>query len=165
MGPGSFNVPKLSVHVPASPYQQGPLPVPGDVDRRLSVRGSASTVGKDSRGYDAGRKINRRERRIVVDTLELPVMITVTPGDAREEVMARDLRWRLRLTHPQITQVWTGSAYSRDLLPSWTADHLWLTLGPVLRPRGAIGFVVLPRRWKVERSIGWIMNARRICRD
>ncbi|MFD8646490.1 transposase [Streptomyces mirabilis] len=73
--------------------------------------------------------------------------------------------WQLRLTHPQITQVWADSAYSRDLLPNWTQVHLWLTLRPVLRPKGSKGFVVLPRRWKVERSIGWIMNARRNCRD
>ncbi|WP_353938344.1 IS5 family transposase [Streptomyces ficellus] len=126
---------------------------------------AASTVGKDSRGYDAGKKINGRKRHIVVDTLGLPVMITVTPGDARDEIIARDLLWRLRLTHPQITQVWADSAYSRDLLPNWAADHLWLTLRPVIRPKGTKGFVVLPRRWKVERSIGWIMNARRNCRD
>ncbi len=75
------------------------------------------------------------------------------------------LVWRLRLTHPQITQIWADSAYARDLLPAWTADHLWLSLRPVLRPKGTRGFVVLPRRWKVERSLGWIMNARRNARD
>ncbi|MFB8087359.1 hypothetical protein [Streptomyces sp. NPDC055992] len=77
----------------------------------------------------------------------------------------RDLLWRLRLTHPQITQVWADSAHSRSQLPNWTAYRLWLTLRPVLGPKGTKGFVVLPRRWKVERSIGWIMNARRNCRD
>jgi transposase len=40
-----------------------------------------------------------------------------------------------------------------------------MTLRPVLRPKGTRGFVVLPRRWKVERSLGWIMNARRNARD
>jgi transposase len=126
---------------------------------------AASTVGKDSLGCDAGMKINGRKRHIVVDTLGLPVMITVTPGDARDEIRVRDLLWRLRLTHPQITQAWADSAYARDLLPAWTAGHLWLTLRPVLRPKGSKGFVALPRRWKVERSIDWIMNARRNCRD
>lgn len=79
----------------------------------------------------------------MVDTLGLPVMITMTAGDVRDEIIARDLLWRLRLTHPQITQVWAFSAYARDLLPAWTADHLWLSLQPVLRPRGTRGFVVL----------------------
>ncbi|MFE5009865.1 MULTISPECIES: hypothetical protein [unclassified Streptomyces] len=85
--------------------------------------------------------------------------------DARDEIRARDLLWRLRLTHLQITQIWADSAYSRDLLPNWTQDHPWLTLRPMLRPKRTKGFVVLPRRWKVERSIGWIMNSRRNCRD
>ncbi|MEU8965881.1 transposase [Streptomyces sp. NPDC048491] len=115
---------------------------------------------QDRRAQDNGRK-----RHIAVDTLGLPVMITVTPADARDEIMARDLLWRLRLAHPQITQIWADSAYARDLLPAWTADRLWISLRPVLRPRGAKGFVILPRRWKVERSIGWAMNARRNCRD
>ncbi|WP_405552205.1 transposase [Streptomyces canus] len=39
-------------------------------------------------GYDAGKKINGRKRHIAVDTLGLPMMITVTAGDARDEVMA-----------------------------------------------------------------------------
>lgn len=58
-----------------------PFPVTLIVDSQ-SVN-AASTVGEDSRGYDAGKKINGRKRHIVVDTLGLPVMITVTPGDAR----------------------------------------------------------------------------------
>ncbi|MFI1676349.1 hypothetical protein [Streptomyces sp. NPDC020607] len=88
----------------------------------------------------------------MVDTLGLPVMITMTAGDVRDEIIARDLLWRLRLTHPQITQVWAFSAYARDLLPAWTADHLWLSLQPVLRPRGTRGFVVLPRRLRARFS-------------
>ncbi|WP_158708919.1 transposase [Streptomyces sp. NRRL S-920] len=97
-----------------------PFPVMLIVDSQ-SVK-AASTVGRDSRGYDAGKKINGRKRHLVVDTLGLPVMITVTAGDVRDEIIARDLLWRLRLTHPQITQIWADSAYARDLLPAWTAE-------------------------------------------
>ncbi|GAA3491289.1 hypothetical protein GCM10018987_53720 [Streptomyces cremeus] len=86
---------------------------------------AASPVGRDSRGYDAGKKIKGRKRHLVVDTLGRPVMITVTAGGVRAEVVARDQLWRLRLTHPQITQVWADSAYARDLPPAWAAGHLW----------------------------------------
>lgn len=44
-------------------------------------------------------------------------------------------------------------------------ERLRLTLRIVSRPKGAKGFVVLPRRWKVERTIGWCMNACRNARD
>ncbi|AZM53781.1 hypothetical protein DMA15_15335 [Streptomyces sp. WAC 01529] len=57
-----------------------PFPVTLIVDSQ-SVK-AASTVGRDSRGYDAGKKINGRKRHLVVDTLGLPVMITVTAVSA-----------------------------------------------------------------------------------
>lgn len=128
-----------------------------------SVKG-ASTVGRDSRGYDVAKKINGRKRHITVDTLGLPVMITVTPADIQDHDAARDVFWRLRLTQPQITQVRADRGYAGDLV-DWARDGLWLTLRIVSRPKGTKGFVVLPRRRKVERTIGWCMNARRNARD
>jgi transposase len=114
--------------------------------RSQSVK-AASTVGKDSRGYDAAKKINGRKRHITVDTLGLPVMITVTPSDIQDRDAARDVLWRLRLTQPQITQVWADRGYVGDLV-DWVRERLWLTLRIVSRPKGTKGFVVLPRRWK-----------------
>ncbi len=139
-----------------------PHPVTLIVDSQ-SVKG-ASTVGKNSRGYDAAKKINGCKRHITVDTLGLPVMITVTPADVQDRDAARDVFWRLRLTQPQITQVWADRGYAGDLV-DWARERLWLTLRIVSRPKGTKGFVVLPRRWKVERTIGWCMNARRNARD
>jgi hypothetical protein len=83
---------------------------------------AASTVGKDSRGYDAGKKINGRQRHIVVDTLGLPMMITV---NARDEIITRDLLWRLRLTHPRCSSSASvvGACSNRSLRPtSWVAS-------------------------------------------
>ncbi len=139
-----------------------PHPVTLIVDSQ-SVKG-ASTVGRNSRGYDAAKKINGRKRHITVDTLGLPVMITVTPADIQDRDAARDVFWRLRLTQPQITQVWADRGYAGELV-DWARERLWLTLRIVSRPKGTKGFVVLPRRWKVERTIGWCMNARRNARD
>jgi IS5 family transposase len=103
-----------------------------------SVKG-ASTVGRNSRGYDAAKKINGRKRHITVDTLGLPVMITVTPAGIQD----RDVFWRLRLAQPQITQIWADRGYAGDLV-DWARDRLWLTLRIVSRPKGVKGFVVLP---------------------
>lgn len=128
-----------------------------------SVKG-AETVSRATRGYDAAKKINGRKRHIAVDTHGLPVMIMVTPADMTDRDAAREMLWRLRLTQPQITQVWADSAYAGQLV-DWARDFLNITLRTVSRPRNAKGFVVLPRRWKVERTIGWIMKARRNARD
>lgn len=139
-----------------------PYPVTLIADSQ-SVKG-AETVSKATRGYDAGKKINGRKRHLAVDTKGLPVMILVTPADMTDRDAARELLWRLRLTHPQITQVWADSAYAGQLV-DWARDFLHITLKTVSRPKGAKGFVVLPRRWRVERTIGWTMRARRNARD
>lgn len=44
-------------------------------------------------------------------------------------------------------------------LADWAKQHLNLTIKPVSRPKDASGFVVLPRRWVVERSLAWMMHA------
>ncbi|MGW7314722.1 IS5 family transposase [Streptomyces sp. NPDC054865] len=139
-----------------------PYPVTLIIDSQ-SVK-AAETVSKSTRGYDAGKKINGRKRHIAVDTRGMPVMIMVTPADMTDRDAAREMLFRLRLTHPQITQVWADSAYAGQLV-DWARDFLDITLRTVSRPKGAKGFVVLPRRWRVERTLGWIMNARRNVRD
>lgn len=73
-------------------------------------------------------------------------------------------RLRLRLTQPQITRGRDDRGYAKDLVV-WARDRVWLTLRIASCPKGTESFVVLPRPWKVERTIGWCMNARRNARD
>ncbi|MFG2030479.1 transposase [Streptomyces sp. NPDC048825] len=61
-------------------------------------------------------------------------------------------------------QLAADSAYAGRLVTR-AEDFLHITLKTVSRPKGAKGFVVLPRRWRIERTLGWIMNARRNARD
>jgi transposase len=137
-------------------------PVTAIVDSQ-SVK-AAETVAKAERGYDAAKKINGRKRHVIVDTRGLMVLVTVTPADHTDRAVARTLLTKLRTAHPQITLVWADSAYSGELV-DWSTRLLHLTLRIVNRPPGAKGFLVLPRRWVVERSLAWIMRARRNCRD
>lgn len=60
--------------------------------------------------------------------------------------------------------VWADSNYAGKLA-GWARDCFDITLKTVRRPPNTRGFVVLPRRWVVERSLSWIMRARRHCRD
>lgn len=77
---------------------------------------------------------------------------------------AKEVLFRLPLMHPEITIVWADSAYAGQLV-GWAKKYLNLTVKTVSRPKDAKGFVVLPRRWVVERSIAWVMHARRHARD
>ncbi|GGZ44694.1 DDE transposase [Streptomyces poonensis] len=128
-----------------------------------SVKG-AETVGAATRGYDAGKKINGRKRHLAVDTRGLPLAVMVTPASLHDGPAAHDFLFRLRLAHPEITLAWADSAYGGQLV-DWAHTFLGLTLRTVARPKGQKGFQVLPKRWVVERSISWIMRARRNCRD
>lgn len=64
-----------------------------------------------------------------------------------------ELLFRLALLHPEIAIVWADSAYARNDLVAWAKKYLDITIKTVRRPPDAKGFVVLPRRWAVER--GW----------
>lgn len=66
--------------------------------------------------------------------------------------------------HPEITIVWADRVYAGKLV-TWSKRHLDLTIKTVARPKDTFGFVLLPRRWVVERSPAWMMNARRDARD
>lgn len=100
----------------------------------------------------------------MVDTKGLPLFVMVTPADMTDRDAAKEVLFRLRLMHPEITIVWADSAYAGQLV-TWTKKYLNLTVKTVSRPKNAVGFVVLPRRWVVERSIAWVMHARRHARD
>lgn len=125
---------------------------------------AAETVGKDFRVYDAGKKINGRKRHLVVDTKGLPLFVMVTPADMTDRNAAKEVLFRLRLMHPEITIVWADSAYAGQLV-TWAKAYLNLTIKTVSRPKNVPRFVVLPRRWVVERSHAWVMHARRHARD
>lgn len=107
---------------------------------------------------------NGRKRHLVVDTRGLPLLDMVTPADLHDSAAAKEVLFRLRLMHPEITIVWADSAHAGRLV-TWSKKHLNLTIKPVSRPKDASGFVVVPRRRVVERSLAWIMHARRHARD
>ena len=128
-----------------------------------SVRG-AETVGRASRGYDAGKKINGRKRHIAVDTCGLLLAILVTGAQVQDRDAARPLLWALRMCLPTIRLVWADSGYAGKVV-DWAAAHLALTVRIVTKLAGQTTFVVLHRRWAVERTFSWINRCRRTVRD
>lgn len=125
---------------------------------------AAETVARSSRGFDPGKRINGRKRHVIVDLEGLPLLVTVTAADVHDSRAARLALARLRRAHPEVTIVWADRAYAGTLV-TWAKTSLNLTVKTVARPRDAHGFVLLPRRWIVERSISWWMHARRLVRD
>jgi transposase len=141
---------------------RSPQPTAAIIDSQ-SVKG-ADTVGKDSRGYDAGKKIEGRKRHIAVDVMGLILCVVVTAASVQDRDGARPLLWRLAASYRTVTLTWADGGYAGKLV-TWARDTLHRTLQIVKRPDDLHTFKVLPRRWVVERTFGWIMKHRRCVRD
>lgn len=115
---------------------------------------------RPERAQDDGRK-----HHLVVDTRGLPLIVMITPADLHDSVATKEVPLRLRLMHPEITIVWANSAAYAGKIVTWAKQHLNMTIKPVSRPKEASGFIVLPRHWAVERSLTWMLHARRHARD
>jgi transposase len=136
---------------------------PAAVIDSQSVR-AAETVGRATRGYDAGKKIQGRKRHIVVDTMGSLLAVLVTPASTRDRVAARCLLRRLRATPGErVALVWADGGCTGTLL-GWAHATLGLVVEIVKRP-DLPRFTVLPRRWVVERTLAWITSHRRCVRD
>lgn len=129
-----------------------------------SVKAS-ETVSKDSRGWDGGKYINGRKRHLICDNRGLALLVMVTGADAQDSLIAREMLFRLAFLHPEIAIVWADSAYAKNDLIPWAKQYLDITIKTVRRSPNTKGFIILPRRWVVERTSSWIMRARRHCRD
>ncbi|MGC4987046.1 transposase [Streptomyces sp. DT193] len=118
-----------------------------------------------TRGYDANKHVNGRKRHLLVDQDGLLVGLLVTPADVQDRYAARVLLARLHAERLEIVLVWADNGYGGEEFAAWAQDTLGITVKVVPRPKDAKGFVLLPKRWVVERSNSWTMRARRNARD
>lgn len=121
--------------------------------------------GGEERGYDAGKKITGRKRHLAVDTLGLVWAVTVHGAHWQDHDGACFVLMQLQATCRRLKVVFADIAYGRNDLPAWVRATFGWILQTVLRPVQAKGFVVLPKRWIVERTFAWIARHRRHARD
>lgn len=143
-------------------WGRDPSPTAGVIDAQ-SVK-AADTVGAASRGYDAGKKINGRKRHIVVDSLGLLLVVVVTAASMQDRDAAFRVLGAVRERFSTISLVWADGGYAGRLV-DWAKSVLALTVQVVKRSDDTTGFTVLPRRWVVERTFGWMLRYRRLVRD
>ncbi len=137
-------------------------PTGGIIDSQ-SVRG-ADTVGKETRGYDAGKKVNGRKRHIVTDTLGLLLTVMVTTASVQDRDGGVDIVKRTHRAFPSLRHIFADGGYAGKLVAK--AKRYWkITVEVVKKPADQVGFSVLPRRWVVERTFAWLMRWRRLVRD
>lgn len=119
------------------------------------------------RGYDGGKKINGRKRHIVVDSMGLLLAVAVTSAALDDGSHAyRVLRKLKAEDYPRLELLWADHKYQNKRLQRWLKDQqVKYRIEVVSRPIGAKGFVLLHRRWVVERSIAWLGRYRRLSKD
>ncbi len=123
-----------------------------------------TTAVASIRGFDAGKKINGRKRHILVDTLGLLILVAVTAASVQDRDGARVLLKRLGGTGKKLRKIWVDGGYRGELL-DWVKTRFKFILEVVLRSDNQKGFVVLSRRWVVERTFAWLGNNRRLSKD
>jgi transposase len=136
-------------------------PSAGIIDSQ-SVKG-ADTVGRDSRGYDAGKRINGRKRFIVTDTLGLLIAVSVVAASVQDRDGIKTVLLSMYLTTP-IRFVFADGGFAGKLV-DWAQRVLRTIVHIVRKAEGQQGFAVIPRRWVVERTLAWLTAHRRLARD
>lgn len=117
-------------------------------------------------GYDAAKKIKGRKRHLLVDTLGLVLGAVVTPADCPERDGAQQVLRLVGSWFTRLRKLWVDGGYTGEAFAQWVKAR-WpkLEVEVVKRSDDMSGFVVLPRRWVVERTFGWLMRHRRLARD
>ena len=105
-----------------------------------------------------------RKRHIVVDTLGLLLAVAVHPANIQDWDGAKLVLEGMVGQYPRLKVIWADGAYGGKLV-QWAKEMGGWSLELVRRPSGQRTFQVLPRRWVVERTFGWLNLQRRLSKD
>jgi len=117
------------------------------------------------RGYDAGKKIKGRKRHILTDTCGYLVHAVIHAADIQDRDGAPLVLKDVRQSFPFLRHVFADGGYAGDKLKDALAKIGTWSLEIIKRSDAAKGFVLLPRRWVVERTFAWLNRNRRLAKD
>lgn len=130
-----------------------------------------TSLAGGSRGFDNAKKTKGRKRHIAVDTLGFIIALVVHRADIAERKGAKFLFQRIakfRINFPRLIKFLVDGGYSGDEFAFWvrsTFKSFQWTVEVVKKLPGIKQFVVLPKRWIVERTFGWFEGSRRLAKD
>jgi putative transposase len=127
--------------------------------------------GGEERGTDVHKQVNGRKRHIVVDVLGLLLLVMVhsagVPDSTGGKVLLETLFVRIKRSlynrWCRLKLIWADGGY--EAIVPWVKQTCGWRLEITRRPPDAKGFVVIPRRWVVERTFGWLGRYRRLSKD
>ena len=138
----------------------------GGRHRQPDAEGGGKRGGFDGEvGYDAGKKVKGRKIHALVDTEGLPLRAVVHSAGIQDRDGAGLVLDKIRNRFPWLELVWADNGYNAWQVEAAVAKVPVLRLEIVKRSDDLKGFVVLPRRWVVERTFSWFGRNRRIAKD
>ena len=141
---------------------RGPEPTAVIVDSQIVK--AADTVGKGSRGFHGGKKINGRGRHVAVDAEGWLLAIVAAAASVSDRAGVKLLIPRLLAAFTTLRLMRADSGYDGKPLAAWVNKAAGITL-EIIKRSDAPGFRVVARRWVVERTFGWLLRYRRLVRD
>ncbi len=118
----------------------------------------------ETRGYDTGKKIVGRKQHIAVDTDGRLLMLNMTTADISDSAGGQMILEAIRKRWPWVKHLFADGACDRKGMMD-KASFLDFIVEITRRPEDQKGFQVLPRRWVVECTFGWMIHWRRLVRD
>jgi putative transposase len=115
-------------------------------------------------GYDAGKKVSGRKRHLLVDVMGLVLGVVVHSAGIQDRDGAKLVFERIRSRFERLKLIWADGGYAGKLV-DWVKETCGWELEIVKRSDDLKGFHVLPRRWVVERTFGWLGRYRRMSKD
>jgi putative transposase len=151
----------ISVFVMAAREAEGREPAPTAVV--VDSQSVKTTEAGGPRGFDAGKKIKGRKRHVAVDTLGLPIECQVTAASVQDRDALAPLLGAVHRKSPWVTMSFVDGGYQGDEAQRAAFEASRISITVVKRTdKQVMGFIVLPKRWVVERTSGSI--ARDACR-
>lgn len=130
----------------------------------IDSQSAKGTRTSGTKGFDAGKKVKGSKRHILVDTLGLLLCVVVHAANIQDRDGAKLVLSKAKKLFPKLQRIWADGGYAGKLI-AWVRSVCGWALEIVKRSDTAKGFVLLPRRWVVERTFGWLSQCRALTRD
>lgn len=123
-----------------------------------------NTDSAEQKGYDAGKRVSGIKRHIAVDTQGLPHAIAITTAEVTDRNGALQAIDRCKRNLGRVESVLVDGGYAGEPFADAVQERLQATV-QVVKRNELHTFAVLPKRWVVERSFGWLEKCRRLWKN
>jgi putative transposase len=131
----------------------------------LDSQSIKTTEAGGIKGFDGGKKVKGRKRHIVVDTLGLLIAVVVSSAKVQDYHGAKPILEKIKDRCPRLEVMWVDGIYEKQWLIDWVKRECGWELQVIRRTDKEKGFKLLPKRWVVERTFGWLGRYRRLSKD